>query len=74
MHSTADQYVEYVTRSGDTYDLLAIAAYNDEKMASHIVQANPLYIGTVVFEAGIKLRIPALGKMKRLSTLPPWRR
>ncbi|MCM1388087.1 MAG: tail protein X [Bacillus sp. (in: Bacteria)] len=73
MSSTAE-YVEYRTRSGDTYDLLAIAAYNDEKMASHIIKANPLYMGTLVFEEGVTLRIPKVEKTKLPSTLPPWRR
>lgn len=67
-------YKQYVTRAGDTFDLLAIAAYNEEKMASHIIQANPLYMGTIIFDAGITLKIPVLDKVETPSTLPPWRR
>lgn len=65
---------EYVTRSGDSFDLLALAAYNDEKMASVIIQANPLYMDTLIFEAGVRLKIPVVESAGRPSTLPPWRR
>ena len=73
MSSTVN-YTEYITRSGDTYDLLAIAAYNDEKMASHIIKANPRHMKTLVFEEGVVLKIPELDKTKLPSSLPPWRR
>lgn len=72
MSSTA-KYTEYTTRNGDTYDLLAIAAYNDEKMASYIIKANPQHMKTLVFEEGVKLKIPIVEERKRSSTLPPWR-
>lgn len=67
-------YVEYVTKSGDTFDMMAIAAYNDEKLASMIIQANPLHIRKIVFEEGVTLKIPVLEGVKRPSTLPPWRK
>lgn len=67
------KYTEYITRSGDTYDLLAIAAYNDEKMSSCIIKANPQHMKTLVFEEGVKLKIPLVEEKKRSSTLPPWR-
>ena len=72
--STVIDYKEYITRVGDTFDLLAIAAYDEEKMASYIIQANPLYMDTLIFEDGIKLKIPVLDKTETPSTLPPWRR
>lgn len=71
---TISDYNVCVTRAGDTFDLLAIAAYNDEKLASRIVQANPRYAGTVVFEAGVKIKIPVIAKTEMPTTLPPWRR
>lgn len=67
-------YLDYTTRSGDTYDMMAIAAYNDEKMASVIIQANPMLAGVLVFDAGTKLKIPIINKRSAPSTLPPWRR
>lgn len=74
MPSMADGYIDYTTRNGDTYDLLAIAAYNDEKMASHIIKANPQHMKTLVFEEGVALKIPLLKNVQLPSTLPPWRR
>lgn len=74
MHTVEiSDYQDYVTRSGDTYDLLAIAFYADEKKASYIVKANRRYMGTLVFEAGIQLRIPVLSIKEKPTTLPPWR-
>ena len=51
-------YQEYITEEGDTYDVLALDFYDDERMASHIIHANPQYMETLIFEAGIKLRLP----------------
>ncbi len=67
-------YQEYMTQEGDAYDALAIDFYEDEMMASYIIQANPRYMGTLIFDAGIKLRIPVLENLERPETLPPWRR
>ena len=67
-------YKEYITQEGDTYDALAVDFYEDELMASHIIQMNPRYMETLIFEAGIMLRIPVLENSERPATLPPWRR
>lgn len=74
MDSVTKGYIEYVTRAGDTFDLLALAAYDEEKMASYIIEANPIYMGTLVFDAGVSLRIPILEDTTVLSSLAPWRR
>lgn len=74
MHSASNEYVEYTTRAGDTFDLLALAAYNDEKYASRIIGANPLHMGVLVFDAGVKLKIPVMAETELPATLPPWRR
>lgn len=64
----------YVTIEGDTFDGLALRFYNDEKLASTIIQANPDHCGTLIFEAGISLVIPATAPVVLPETLPPWRR
>lgn len=64
---------DYVTREGDTYDILALDAYNDEFRAGEIIKANPQYAGVVVFDAGVTLRIPYL-ETAAPETLPPWKR
>lgn len=68
MHST------YITIAGDTFDGLALRFYNNEKLASTIIQANPNYCDTLIFEAGISLSIPAAATVVMPETLPPWRR
>lgn len=72
--SIVNDYTLYTTRAGDTFDLLAIAVYNEETMASHIIDANPLYADTIIFEAGVELKIPSVPKTVLPTTLPPWRR
>ena len=64
----------YITVEGDTFDALALIFYNDEKLASVIIQANPDYCDTLIFEAGVSLTIPALTTVTMPETLPPWRR
>ena len=72
--SMVNGYKDYITRAGDTFDLIAIAAYDEEKMASYIIQANPIHMDTLIFGSGTKLKIPVLDKKETPSTLPPWRR
>ena len=67
-------YSTYITVEGDTFDILALRFYNDEKLASTIIQANPDYCDTLIFEAGISLVIPAEFSVTLPETLPPWRR
>lgn len=64
----------YITVDGDTFDMLALRFYNDEKLASTIIQANPDHCDTLIFEAGISLSIPAAAAVVLPETLPPWRR
>jgi phage tail protein X len=64
---------DYVTMAGDTFDMISLDAYNDEFQAVEIIRANPQYAGIVVFDAGIKLKIPYLEEAAPES-LPPWKR
>lgn len=66
-------YFEYVTMKDDTFDILALDAYNDEFKAHIIIQANPQYADVVVFDEGVTLRIPII-KEETIETLPPWKR
>ena len=47
--------------------------YYDEFKAPVIADANPKYAGTVVFPAGVTLRVPVIPAAD-VSTLPPWKR
>ena len=64
----------YITVEGDTFDSLALHFYNDEKLASAIIQANPDYCDTLIFDAGVSLTIPEAVAVVMPETLPPWRR
>lgn len=61
------------TISGDTFDLLALIHYDDDKLASEIIRANPDYCDTLIFDAGVRLLIPDV-ETTTPETLPPWRR
>lgn len=67
-----NNYIEYITVKGDTFDMLAYKAYSNEFLASTIIQANPEYADVLIFDAGITLKLPKVTK-QAASTLPPWR-
>lgn len=64
----------HVTIEGDTFDALALEYYNDEKLASAIIQANLDHCDTLIFDAGVSLVIPDVSTVTPPETLPPWRR
>ena len=64
----------HITVEGDTFDGLALHYYDDEKLASAIIQANLDHCTTLIFEAGVSLVIPELSAVTLPDTLPPWRR
>lgn len=66
-------YFIYTTMRGDTFDILALDAYNEEGLAHIIMQANPQYSSVLVFDAGVELRIPVIDA-EAAASLPPWKR
>jgi phage tail protein X len=66
--------LKHIVAAGESFDSLALTYYGDENLASKIIQANPDYCDTLIFEAGIVLNIPDMTEVKPLETLPPWRR
>lgn len=68
-----NSYFIYTTQQGDTFDILALDAYNDEYKAHIIIQANSEQTETLVFDAGVELKIPII-EQETASTLPPWKR
>lgn len=64
----------HITAQGDTFDSLALAYYNNEKMSSSLIQANLNHCSTLIFEAGVSLVIPEVSTVTLPETLPPWRR
>lgn len=72
--ATVVGYEPYTAQRGDSYDLLALQAYGEERMAHIIAKANPDYVGVLLFEGGEELRVPIIDKVETPETLPPWRR
>lgn len=72
--ATVVGYEPYTARRGDSYDLLALQAYGEERMAHIIAKANPDYVGVLLFEGGEELSVPIIDKVETPETLPPWRR
>lgn len=64
----------HITVEGDTFDALALEYYDDEKLASAIIQENPDHCDVLIFEAGVTLTIPDVSTVTPPETLPPWRR
>ena len=64
----------HITVSGDTFDALALEYYDNEKLASFIIRANPEHCSTIIFGAGVSLTIPDVSTVTFPQSLPPWRR
>ncbi len=62
------------TVEGETFDMLALRYYDEEKLASIIIQANPDYCDVLVFESVTEIIIPDAPAAIFPETLPPWRR
>lgn len=67
-------FYKYTTKEGDMFDMIALNFYNEEKMATTIIEANPDYADVVVFDADIELIIPIVQDTEGIETKPPWRR
>lgn len=63
----------YRTIQGDTWDGIAYKLYGDETFMSNLLAANSSYVETVVFGAGVLLKVPVVVE-KVVSDLPPWKR
>lgn len=63
---------EYITKSGDTWDMVAKAAYNDESKIDTLMQANFPLLDYFIFPEGVRVRIPKL-KESNQEVLPEWR-
>lgn len=66
--------LDYETQEGDMFDTLALDMYNEERMSTVLMQYNPDYIDTVIFEAGVHLVLPEFNTPADVEALPPWRK
>ena len=70
----ATNFYKYTTKESDMFDMIALNFYNEEKMATTIIEANPDYADVVVFDADVELIIPIVQDTEGIETKPPWRR
>lgn len=63
----------YTTIQGDTWDIVALKCYQDEKQMHRLIEANPEHRDTVFFSAGVELAIPAIEISQISEALPPWK-
>ncbi|WP_069997750.1 tail protein X [Cellulosilyticum sp. I15G10I2] len=68
-----NDYYIYTTVQGDTFDIIALNAYDDEFKAHILMQANPQHVATITFSHGIDLKVPII-EDDPADTLPPWKR
>lgn len=70
---TGGENMQYTTVKGDTFDTIAYKQYGNEELIKPIIDANPQYAETAVFDFGSVLEIPELDKADDTLFLPPWR-
>lgn len=64
----------YTTIQGDTWDMIAKRAYDDESQIGLLLNNNFQYIDTWVFEAGCEIIIPDVEETaEEEEDLPDWR-
>lgn len=64
----------YKTVSGDEWDVICYKHYGTEMVMDQVMNANPQYIHTVVFSAGVELILPEIDTIKESTNKPPWMR
>ena len=62
----------YITKSGDTWDMIAKEVYGSEYHADVLMAANAAHIETFIFQAGVELSTPAL-EDERTRLMQPWK-
>ena len=64
----------YIASAGETWDVIALKVYLEERMASTLIQANPRLADIIVFEGGERVTFPIVTRAITPQSLPPWRR
>jgi phage tail protein X len=66
--------VEYTTREGDRWDLIAWRMYGDPDAIGPIIAANPAVPIRPLLEGGLRLVIPVRERAVVDAEMPPWKR
>ena len=67
-------YTTYETQINDTFDMIAYNQYGNEMLAHLIIQENVRHADVLIFEEGVKLKIPVINEIEVTESLPPWRK
>ena len=67
-------YLNHIAKKDETPDILALKYYDNEFMASYILEANVQYNDVIIYEGGEELVIPIFDTIEDDSTQPPWKR
>ena len=67
---------EYMTESGDVWDLISWRVYRDEAFISQLINANPDKRHIVKFNGNVIMKIPDMPEAVPYSAInmPPWKR
>ena len=63
----------YRTIQGDTWDKIAYKQLGSTDYTDQLISANLEHVGTLLFPAGVTLRLPEI-TLKPSVSLPPWKR
>ncbi len=66
----------YVTKQGDTWDIIAKAQLGSEFQMHQLIELNFKYRDILIFSSGIELNIPDVNPRPSTNSeqLPPWKR
>lgn len=64
----------YTTIQGDAWDAVAYRLWGEERLAHHLMRANPEHMDVLVFPAGVELAIPAVREPLKHMETPEWMR
>ena len=67
-------YLRHIAKTNETPDILALKYYNNEFMASYILESNVQYNDVISYKGGEEILIPIFDTIEDDSTLAPWRR
>lgn len=62
----------YRTIQGDAWDTVAFRLWGRERLAHHLMAANPEHLDVVIFPAGVELAVPDIVVEPETPELPPW--
>ena len=70
------EYIEYITKDGERWDLIAYKFYGDPLNYEPIIAANKKVPIKPTLQGGIKLYIPIIDLDEKLisSEVPPWKK